>query len=705
MDIRAGGKHTLTGTYLRMRELVALRPAYALLAMYGTFVLVRILFAFLYTVTPVVQPDSSLYFHLSRSILRDGALLFRGQPIRYEYILYPLLLSPLHLLPQGVNVFRAAQVLNALVMNLAVFPAYALARGITGSRRKGLIVSLMTLMMPDFFMTQQLMTESVGFPLILAACWAFYKYWDANARPGVYVLWGGLAFLLYALKPGHVALPACFIVAAAVSGLRDGNRDRLLNAAFSVLAFAALYALLRLFLAYGLGMSSQQAALYETQTHPLTWGHLAQTFNGLFIYLAYVPMAFLFYPLLFPAAHHRAFAGKDRWMLWVFLAAIAATVLGTLYVIYYDEFTDGFGAYEARVHVRYVAAFLPVMLAFLFSPRLEGRRLNAPLVAALAFILAAALLLGPVPSKSGVNFNVDALLLSAGLFEAQGISGRVLWPALAAAFALALAFLLHRDGMGSRARRLIAGALVFSFIASGAVAAWHFRYHAESLFPGDASEAVSYVQGQKALGVVRDGAALWPEAVELDVASRTDIPVVELGDLLANTASDGTLGSFTPKAYWMEEPSRAIPAPTALVMSGEILNKLTLAQNVMDVSGGTAQRAYAVVPLTEGEPWVHSALTGFAEGGWVQPGSRFVLYDQELRSATALTFNFQAMGGEGTVILRLTHGTQVREVTLTNSLSWYFAAFDVETPGEPFVVELSAYGGNGNAWVETYLVE
>ncbi|NCB35145.1 MAG: hypothetical protein EOM58_03805, partial [Clostridia bacterium] len=524
-----GGRMASSGLLCSYRLIRGLKPWQILLAMYAMFSALRVCISFCTTTTPVVQPDEALYLHLSHSIIQKGALLFRGQPIRYEYILYPLLLSPLQLLRENISIFRAVQVFNALVMNLAVFPAYALAREITGKRSYGLLIALLTLLMPDMFMTRHAMAESVGFPLTLAACWAFYSSYDAPLRVRTALLWGGLGFLLYILKPGLVALPACFYLVLIVRSISQRRYERLFHAFCSVLMLVCIIAVFKLLLVYGFHMPVEQASLYQTQTHPFDWAHIVQAVNGLFMYGLYVPLAFAFFPLLFPLAHLRAFApGRQRDVLYVFALALMAAVAGTVYVINYDEVIKGADPYTARVHVRYIAAYLPVLISFLFSPALEGRRFNAPLAAGLSFIAAGIILPGPLSTASGRAFNTDALLLAAAVFKTDSFNARLMWPAAALSFAAAMIFLIHRRGWDSACRRLMSGFLVLSFLCSGAVAVWHYRYHEDSIYPGASAQAIALTDSQPALGVVRDGGFFWPEAIELDLASRFEMPLIEL---------------------------------------------------------------------------------------------------------------------------------------------------------------------------------
>lgn len=63
------------------------------------FLLAAAVRAFLAVITrdgPVVVIDEGLYTNIARSLAFEGKVLFRGQPVNYPYLVYPLLLTPLY---------------------------------------------------------------------------------------------------------------------------------------------------------------------------------------------------------------------------------------------------------------------------------------------------------------------------------------------------------------------------------------------------------------------------------------------------------------------------------------------------------------------------------------------------------------------------------------------------------------------------------
>jgi hypothetical protein len=678
---------------------LALSSGKVLLCFYLFFCLLRIACAFITTKTPVIMPDSALYLHLSRSIFEKGALLFRGQPIRYEYILYPLILSPLHLLPEGVSLFRAAQVVNVLIMHLSVFPVYGLARALTRSHPKGLLVALLTMLMPDFLITGHIMAESIAFPLILTTFYVYYKTYGSPFSFGKAALWGGLGFLLYTLKPGYAAIPSCFFALIACEALRTKRSEWLYQAlagALSMLCFMGLYTL---FLRFGLHLHYEQSTIYGSQTHPFSLDHLLQTFNGLIMYSVFVPLAFSIFPLYLPAAGITAFEGQERHLLKTVLLSLLAILIGTVYVIYYDEL-NGSDPYTARIHVRYVAAFLPVLLAYALSPALAGKRMNTTLFILLAFSLVSLMRWNGQVLLSGNNYPVDAMLLTTATTQTKGFNGRILWPMAALIFLLVLAYRMVRYRYGSWERRALCAFIAFSFILNGALSFALNRYHNDSVLPGEAVEAVKMADFARSLGVVRDGACLWPEAAELDIASRCTLPVVELDDLIEHANPDGSLTSFTPISYWQENAVNPISSPDWLILTNDILNAIILTDEARAAAVSTSSGGYCVLPVTLGRPIIHSGLSGLNEG-WVQAGSRFTLFDETVRAKGSITLQLQARAGEGQAQLTLRCGSQDQSFTLTDSLQWIEATFAVEDPNDAVTV---TFQNEGNIFIRTYLI-
>jgi Dolichyl-phosphate-mannose-protein mannosyltransferase len=94
--------------------------------------------------------------------------------------LYPLLLAPLYAVLSAPSAETAAHALNALLLPSAAWPAYLLARSITGSRPAALAASALTAFTPWLVLTSTLLTENAAYP---AFVWAVFLCHRTLAMP------------------------------------------------------------------------------------------------------------------------------------------------------------------------------------------------------------------------------------------------------------------------------------------------------------------------------------------------------------------------------------------------------------------------------------------------------------------------------------------------------------------------------------------
>ena len=117
-----------------------------LIFLWAASVLIRFLLAFIYRQGPTIIIDESLYTNIARSLAAGEGIAYRSQPIPYLYIFYPLLLTPIYMLPIDMDIYRVIQLWNAILMSTSVFPVYLLAKDLTRDEKKALICGAGTLL-------------------------------------------------------------------------------------------------------------------------------------------------------------------------------------------------------------------------------------------------------------------------------------------------------------------------------------------------------------------------------------------------------------------------------------------------------------------------------------------------------------------------------------------------------------------------------
>ena len=121
--------------------------------------------------SPWILPDEVVYSELAKSIAAGGFPSVRGVPELGWGVVYPMLIAPAWaMFHDPFWAYRAALVINAVVMSLAAVPAYLLARMFVSSRAS-LLVAAMTVLVPSMAYTGVVMTENAFYPVFLLSLW------------------------------------------------------------------------------------------------------------------------------------------------------------------------------------------------------------------------------------------------------------------------------------------------------------------------------------------------------------------------------------------------------------------------------------------------------------------------------------------------------------------------------------------------------
>jgi hypothetical protein len=124
-------------------------------------------------VTPDYLPDEYIYPSLARSFAEHGRPLIRGGTAHFPALLDPLVTAPVWLVTSDpVTAFRLTQGVHAVVVSLAVIPAYLLARRLDLPRWSCIAVAALTVAVPDTIYASSMLADPLAYPLVLAALYA-----------------------------------------------------------------------------------------------------------------------------------------------------------------------------------------------------------------------------------------------------------------------------------------------------------------------------------------------------------------------------------------------------------------------------------------------------------------------------------------------------------------------------------------------------
>jgi hypothetical protein len=186
-------------------------------------------------VTPAVFTDELMYSELARSVADGDGLMVRGRDFSFPAVVSVLLQAPAWFLG-GAAAYGFAKTLNVVLMCLAVFPAWALARLVVRPAY-AFGVAVATVAGGAMLYHSYLTSEAAAYPVYLLAVAICIR---ALAEPSR--RWDAAAVLVLVLavltRAQFVALPIVFVVAIMLVG-RPLRRHRVALAALGALAALA----------------------------------------------------------------------------------------------------------------------------------------------------------------------------------------------------------------------------------------------------------------------------------------------------------------------------------------------------------------------------------------------------------------------------------------------------------------------------------
>jgi Dolichyl-phosphate-mannose-protein mannosyltransferase len=126
--------------------------------------------------TPWILPDEYIYVEMARN-LSDGGFFVNGTSMAAWTFgpLYAVLMAPVWLLTtSAAHAYAVAQLVNSVVMSSAAIFAYALGRRVL-DKRPALFFAVLTVLVPSMVYSTKMMTESLAYPLFLAAVLAITR--------------------------------------------------------------------------------------------------------------------------------------------------------------------------------------------------------------------------------------------------------------------------------------------------------------------------------------------------------------------------------------------------------------------------------------------------------------------------------------------------------------------------------------------------
>ena len=611
-----------------------------LAAAYIALCAVRFGLAWVSTLYPTAIPDEFLYYSMARSFGTGNGALMYGQKANFSYFLYPGVLSAVYaLFGEGANFYRLMQLESILVMNSSIFPIFVLARRLIRDERKAFLLSVLSLLMPDFILSARLLSESLLYPIFFLMMLAVWDGLESERASGFMAV-GALGGLLYGIKPGQIVTPIAAIVLMAAFGFRENRKRALTGIGGGALSLGAVCAVLYCVNRFFVNPGTSALSIYTSQIgfgESMSVGaFLKSAALSPFIFLLGGGVTLLALPLL----RIREYGARKRQFFVISLVSVALIMLGTAWVVNRLEYND------PTIHARYFAMFFPVLLLLMNSDADRAQTdaseddvyPAALLYALIGYSAICAAAFGYDGAISVNPNNVAQYSLSALTKVAIAHPGSALVSVLAVALVAGLGFLAKKGGR--HRARIATGLIAALMIANNCAAYTQMR---ASVYPEIVDAALDMREaagGEDYLYVFAKSSGRYD--AYLDVNTRKNVSMVFVSDLFNRmVSSGGVYRPFVPGALRGDIPDRETADAELILIDRDARAQFALSEAATVVRENDYM---TLVRVPKGERWLNSMSGGMiAKTLSAGTNAYFALFD-ETRAYSALKIDLELAG-------------------------------------------------------------
>ena len=220
----------------KSRIVVAEFPA--VLSVYFCFALIRYM---MYIMMPYSSGDEYAYKSIAAGIWKFGHHgVFTDTMISHSVdlpnLLYPYLISPAFILEE--NFYFGIRLINAIVINTAIFPCYLIARKFL-DRNSALAAAFLSLVIPFINIGAFAVTEVLFFPLFLLSIWLAIESIERPRSIGWAISFGFIAGILLNVRLNAMILLPAYLCSLLWISLRQQKTLNLITRPYWIIVIVA----------------------------------------------------------------------------------------------------------------------------------------------------------------------------------------------------------------------------------------------------------------------------------------------------------------------------------------------------------------------------------------------------------------------------------------------------------------------------------
>lgn len=320
--------------------------------------------------------DELRYMQIAKSIWHDQNFNIYGTAGDFSKILYSVFLAPFFAVSNSIRRIKLISVWNSILISSSVFPAWLTAKNITKDKFIITCAVILTALSSDMCYSMVFMSENLYLPMGLWLIYFMIKVFtaeDAKKKTVLAFLAGMYTYFLYLCKEIALAFVLAFLMIEAVRFIASKDKKILVPCGAFAAGFAVLFIIAKFTIFSDTGSSYNQTSLSQIGT-PYKFAYWIYTilYDG-----AYLAVAFLFFPLLYPLLKiNRRNTAEIRNKVYIFTALSTLITLGI--ITFTISVREDLGRIDMRQHLRYYCPlFLPLLVVFLDILKNESEQRNS----------------------------------------------------------------------------------------------------------------------------------------------------------------------------------------------------------------------------------------------------------------------------------------------------------------------------------------
>ena len=315
--------------------------------------------------------DELLYWKAGQSISNTGLLSFRGASLALKEFVYPLYLAMIQDIG-GSKAYVLMQVMNAILMSSAIFPAYFLGGKLNNRTSIQILFALYCISIPEMFYSSKILQENIFYPVFL---WLVYYF--LNVIEFKYSLKKILPFLIVInILPYIKQIGICFVVTVSIfylfEILRQKGKTRIYAISFFALTIIAFFivqiiinTILNISLIDNFGEQSMGAIGSNIIRQLLNLDILTNTCFTMVLYIVWSILFLGVYPPFILLFNYKTLSDKTKYLLQFILIFLLVSIFVICILIVPGD--GEMGERNIRFHYRYLFYVFPLLGLCFFS--------------------------------------------------------------------------------------------------------------------------------------------------------------------------------------------------------------------------------------------------------------------------------------------------------------------------------------------------